>query len=95
MNAFKIKPKSALDLDTMYNVVNNDPGHIARAKAKAERIKRELNAKTEHDAKVAAKRVVQKNQNARESVVTELKAIAIGVFLTGTLWGYICHAMMF
>lgn len=27
--------KAAKDLETMMNVVNNDPGHIARAKANA------------------------------------------------------------
>jgi hypothetical protein len=29
------------DLETMMNVVNNDPGHIARAKAKRDRILRQ------------------------------------------------------
>lgn len=28
----------ARDLETMMNVVNSDPGHIARSKAKAERV---------------------------------------------------------
>lgn len=29
------------DLETMMNIVNNDPGHIARAKAKRDRILRQ------------------------------------------------------
>lgn len=33
--------KNALDMDLMVNLVNNDPGHIARAKSKAERVRRE------------------------------------------------------
>lgn len=30
--------KMARDLDTMVNIVNSDPGHIARAKAKRDRV---------------------------------------------------------
>lgn len=32
--------KNALDMDLMVDMVNNDPGHIARAKAKAARVQR-------------------------------------------------------
>lgn len=34
--------KAAKDLETMMNVVNNDPGHIARAKANAKLVNKVL-----------------------------------------------------
>lgn len=37
----------ARDLETMMNVVNSDPGHIARAKAKRVRVIAAAEAKTE------------------------------------------------
>lgn len=43
----------ARDLDTMMNVVNSDPGHIARAKAKRARVMRAA-AKAKADANITA-----------------------------------------
>lgn len=43
----------ARDLETMMNVVNNDPGHIARAKAKRTRVMRAA-AKEKADANITA-----------------------------------------
>lgn len=47
----------ARDLETMMNVVNSDPGHIARAKAKAARVERSRRrsaAKVNADASLSA-----------------------------------------
>lgn len=47
----------ARDLETMMNVVNSDPGHIARAKAKAARVqqaRRRSAVKVKADANITA-----------------------------------------
>lgn len=70
-------------LDTMIEECLNTPERIARAKAKAERIKSE------------ASKAEAKKRNAKAKHHINMKATIIISFLVGSLWGYVCHALMF
>lgn len=85
----------AEDIETMLNAVNSDPGHIARAKAKAERVKQEAASQAKAKAEEKVRKAEAKKQNAKEQASIDLNGIMTITFLLGSLWGYICHAIMF
>ena len=84
----------AEDIETMMNVTNNDPGHIARAKAKAERIKNDLQKKADNEAKQRAKKAEQKARSVAEHIDVQLRGIIGVTFVISSMIGYI-YAMMF
>ena len=93
----------ARSLDTMVNEVNNNPDHIARAKAKAEQAKAKLveslkreamqavEAENARKAKANAHKVAERKQRAKS---TKIALMAVS-FVVGSMIGYVYHALMF
>ena len=90
--------KTALDLDTIINVINNDPEHIRRAKEKAERIKKQRNAEIIKSAQKAQRQKdIEKKkaqrQEARQRDIDDKTTLA--VLVTATTFVSQIIAMMF
>lgn len=94
--------KMARGLETMMEVTNNDPGHIARAKAKAEQAKEKLveslkreamqavEAENAAKAKANAHKVAERKQRIKS---TKIALMAVS-FVLGSMIGYIYAMLM-
>ena len=97
----------ARSLDTMIDVTNSDPGHIARAKEKAKHIKEEIHnammrevkqaiaEENARNAEAKAKENADKKARAKERATATKIGLATVTFVIGAIVGQIYGMLMF